>query len=121
MITSTKLEKWQVRKARVRKKVVGSPQRPRLCVYRSLKHIYVQVIDDSQGRTLLAASSFEKAQAGQFAGKKPKERASLVGAMVAERCKAQGITQVVFDRSGYKYHGCVLELAEAARKGGLNF
>ena len=110
----------RVRHRRVRKKVVGSPEQPRLCVFRSLRAIYAQVIDDSTGRTLAAASSKETSVGGPPSS--PKTAASAaVGKVVAERALAQGITQVVFDRGGYKYHGRVKALAEAAREGGLKF
>ena len=106
-----------VRHLRVRKKVKGNTEQPRLCVYRSLKAIYAQVIDDSKGSTLAAASSLETAKSDQ-----PKTSVSaVVSKLVAERALAQGITQVVFDRGGYKYHGRVKALAEAAREGGLKF
>ncbi len=114
----------RVRHIRVRKKVVGSPEQPRLCVFRSLRAIYAQVIDDSTGRTLAAASSKETSEGAQSGGAppSPKTAASVtVGKVVAERALAQGITQVVFDRGGYKYHGRVKALAEAARAGGLKF
>ena len=110
-----------VRHRRVRKKVVGTPAQPRLCVFRSLRAIYAQVIDDTTGRTLVAASSLEAggAKVGQS---RPKTAASItVGKAVAELAVAHGITQVVFDRGGYKYHGRVKALAEAAREGGLRF
>lgn len=110
-----------VRHRRVRKKVVGTSGKPRLCVFRSLRAIYAQVIDDATGRTLVAASSLEagSAETGQM---RPKTAAStMVGKAVAERAVAHGITQVVFDRGGYKYHGRVKALAEAAREGGLRF
>lgn len=109
------------RHRRVRKKLAGTPQRPRLCVFRSLKHIYAQVIDDTSGHTLAAASDSEPAIRGQVAGKDKKARAALVGAAVAQRAQAKGITTVVFDRAGYKYHGRVKALAEAARETGLTF
>ena len=114
----------RVRHRRVRKKVVGSPEQPRLCVFRSLRAIYAQVIDDSTGRTLAAASSKEPSEGAPSGGApvSPKSAASAtVGTAVAERALAQGITQVVFDRGGYKYHGRVKALAEAARAGGLKF
>ncbi len=110
-----------VRHVRVRRKVKGSPQRPRLCVFRSLRQIYAQVIDDTSGRTLAAAASNEAA-AG--AGEKGSGKVSLsqaVGKLVAERAIAKGVSQVVFDRGGYKYHGRVKALAEASREGGLEF
>lgn len=110
-----------VRHIRVRSKVTGTPERPRLCVFRSLRHIYAQVVDDTQGHTLVSASSQEAAQQnGGPAG--PKLSASVaVGKLVAERALAKGISQVVFDRGGYKYHGRVKALAEASREGGLSF
>ena len=102
---------------RIRRKVAGSTERPRLAIFRSLKHIYAQVIDDHKGRTLAAASSVEKdaAQGGNVAG------AKAIGKLVAERAKEKGITKVVFDRGGYIYHGRVKALAEAAREAGLEF
>jgi large subunit ribosomal protein L18 len=107
-----------VRHRRVRKKVSGTPEQPRLCVFRSLRNIYVQVIDDTQGHTLVAAST--KESNGAAPGNKSAASAE-VGKLVAQRALAQGITQVVFDRGGYKYHGRVKALAEAAREGGLKF
>ncbi len=110
----------RVRHRRVRKKVVGSPGQPRLCVFRSLRAIYAQVIDDTTGRTLVAASSKEPS-GGAPSGSPKTAVSATVGKVVAERALAQGITQVVFDRGGYKYHGRVKALAEAAREGGLKF
>ena len=110
-----------MRHVRVRKKVFGSPERPRLCVFRSLRQIYAQVIDDTTGHTLAAASSLEAAgKRGPPAGAKSAISAA-VGKLVAERALAKGITQVVFDRGGYKYHGRIKALAEASREGGLKF
>jgi len=109
------------RHLRVRKKVFGTPERPRLCVFRSHKHIYAQVIDDTKGHTLAAASDLEPGLRTQVAGKPKKERAALVGELVARRALEKGITKVVFDRGGYKYHGRVKALAEAARQAGLQF
>ncbi|MBU6423323.1 MAG: 50S ribosomal protein L18 [Chloroflexota bacterium] len=103
------------RHARVRDRVSGGPQRPRLAVFRSLSHIYAQVIDDASGRTLAAASDLDVK-----AGKKS-ERAKGVGRAVAERAKAAGINEVVFDRGGYRYHGRVKALADSARETGLRF
>jgi large subunit ribosomal protein L18 len=103
---------------RIRKKLQGTAERPRLNVYRSLNHIYVQVIDDLNGNTLVAASSAEgegKKTGGNVAA------AKSVGKAIAERAKAKGITRVVFDRGGYIYHGRVKALADAAREGGLQF
>ena len=111
----------QIRHTRLRKKVAGTPERPRLAVFRSLRHIYAQVIDDTTGRTLVSASSGEaiKENGGPIT---PKIGLSaVVGKMVAERARAEGITQVVFDRGGCKFHGRVKALAEASREAGLNF
>jgi len=109
------------RHLRVRKKVHGSPQQPRLSVYRSLSHIYAQVIDDESGRTLAAASDVEAAARGQAKGKPKTDVAKLVGELVAQRALERGISQVVFDRGGYQYHGRVKALAAAAREAGLKF
>lgn len=106
------------RHARVRSKISGTAERPRLCVFRSEKHIYAQVIDDTAGVTLASASSVEKDFAASGSNK---EGARLVGKTVAERAVAKGIENVVFDRGGYIYHGRVQELAEGAREGGLKF
>ena len=117
----TKRDRNEIRKIRherVRKKISGTPEMPRLSVYRSLNNIYVQVIDDVAGNTLVSASSLDKAIEGN-GGNKTAARA--VGKLVAERCKAKGIDTVVFDRGGYVYHGRVAELAEGAREGGLQF
>ena len=110
-----------VRHRRVRKKVSGSPDMPRLCVFRSLRSIYAQIIDDSGGTTLVAASSRDAAsEAGEAI--RPKTAVSgAVGTLLAQRALEQGITRVVFDRGGYKYHGRVKALADAAREGGLQF
>lgn len=105
------------RHIRVRRKVHGTAERPRLSVFRSLKHIYVQVIDDERGHTLAAASTREV----EREGKTKTEEAAEVGRLVAERALAQGITKVVFDRGGYRYHGRVKAVAEAARAAGLQF
>ena len=132
------------RHERVRERVVGTPQRPRLCVFRSLKHIYAQIIDDKAGRTLVAASDLEadfrlrmdgkkaarpKSKKGAAQpettppaqGKAKKDVAGLVGGLVAERALEKGIKMVVFDRGGYRFHGRVKALAEAAREAGLQF
>ena len=107
--------------ARVRKKISGTPERPRLCVYRSLGHIYAQVIDDVAGRTLVSASTLDQAikDKVEFGGNT--KGAGEVGKLVAEKALAAGIDTVVFDRSGYIYHGRVAALAEAAREAGLKF
>jgi large subunit ribosomal protein L18 len=109
------------RHKRVRKNVEGSQVRPRLNVFRSANHIYAQVIDDRRGHTLAAASDTEKELADELAGKPKAERAAVVGRTVAERAKAQGVELVVFDRGGFKYHGRVRALADAAREAGLGF
>jgi large subunit ribosomal protein L18 len=107
----------QKRHNRVRARVTGTPERPRLNVFRSLNHIYAQVIDDTQGHTLAAASTQD-----QGVTEAPKiEQAKAVGQLVAERAKAAGITKVVFDRGGYLYHGRIKALADGARDGGLDF
>jgi large subunit ribosomal protein L18 len=109
----------QRRHERVRKTVAGTPGRPRLAVYRSLTHIYAQVIDDEQGRTLAAASDVEKTLKDAKGNKS--ERAKAVGTAIAQKAKDAGVTKVVFDRGGNRYHGRVKALAEAAREGGLQF
>jgi large subunit ribosomal protein L18 len=109
------------RHERVRRKVSGTPARPRLCVFRSLRHIYAQVIDDVNGRTVASVSSVAPGKADP-AGKVPKkDMAKMVGIAIAKRMLAEGTTQVVFDRGGYKYHGRVKSLADGAREGGLVF
>ena len=110
-----------IRHARVRKKISGTPNRPRLCVYRSNAHIYAQIIDDAKGMTLVAASTVEKDLAAQIGEMDKKGAAKLVGKIVAERAVKAGINEVVFDRGGYIYTGRVAELAAGAREGGLNF
>lgn len=106
------------RHKRVRKQISGTTERPRLAVFRSLKNIYAQVIDDDKGVTLVSASSLDKSIEGNGGNK---EAARAVGKLVAEKALAAGIKAVVFDRGGYIYHGRVLELAEGAREGGLEF
>ncbi len=110
-----------IRHIRVRKKVQGNADRPRLCVFRSLRHIYAQVIDDATGHTLAQASSKEAVSSQDATSGSKLVVSQAVGKLVAERAKAQGISQVVFDRGGYKYHGRVKALAEASREGGLTF
>ena len=110
------------RHLRVRAKVEGTISRPRLCVFRSLNHIYAQVIDDEQGHTLVSASTLDsEIKNGATDGKVKVARAGLVGSLVAKRALSEGIKKVVFDRGGYKYHGRVKALAEAARREGLKF
>lgn len=103
---------------RIRRRLAGSPERPRLVVFRSVNHIYAQVIDDQQGHTLVAAGSTEKDLRGKGGNV---EGAKLIGKAVAQRAKDKGITKVVFDRGGYLYHGRVKALADAAREAGLEF
>lgn len=111
----------QRRHVRVRKKVLGTTQRPRLAVYRSEHHIYAQVIDDSAGRTLAAASTLDKGLKGELAYGGNVAAAKRVGQLLGERAKEAGIQQVVFDRGGFKYHGRVAALADGAREAGLEF
>jgi len=111
----------QRRHIRVRRKVSGTPVRPRLNVFRSSAHIYAQVIDDVAGHTIAAASDADKDLAPSLKGKTKTERSVAVGKAVAERAKAKGVELVVFDRGGYKYHGRVAALAAAAREAGLGF
>ena len=106
------------RHKRVRAKISGTAAKPRLCVYRSLKNIYVQIIDDVAGVTLVSASTLEKGFDG-YGGNK--EAAKKLGAVIAEKAKAKGIEEVVFDRGGYLYHGRIKELADGARESGLKF
>lgn len=109
------------RHLRVRKKVQGTGERPRLNVFRSLSQIYAQIIDDTAGRTLVSASSVDRELREKMKGLKKSEQARLVGRAVAERALKKGISSVVFDRGGYKYNGRVKALAEGAREGGLKF
>ena len=119
--TNTRESSRLKRKKRIRKKLSGSPERPRLTVFRSDKHIYAQIIDDTVGSTLATAStlSSEYKQLDPLKGKV--EAAKRVGELIARKAKVQGITKVVFDRSGYIYHGRVRALADAARQAGLDF
>jgi large subunit ribosomal protein L18 len=107
------------RHERIRLRLAGTAARPRLAVFRSINHIYAQVIDDATGKTLAAASSVESGLRGADGTKR--DDATAVGKLVAERAKAAGVAQVVFDRAGYRYHGRVRSLAEAAREAGLDF
>ena len=101
--------------------IQGTPDKPRLCVFRSLNHIYAQVIDDTTGHTLVTASTIDPETRTQLDGKTKAGQAELVGAAIAKRATSQGINEIVFDRGGYKYHGRVKALAEAARQSGLKF
>jgi large subunit ribosomal protein L18 len=109
------------RHARVRAKISGTTERPRLAVFRSLNHVYAQVIDDTAGQTLAAASTIEGEVKSQMEGKNKSAHSGIVGALVARRALEKGIKEVVFDRGGYQYQGRVKALAEAARKEGLQF
>ena len=109
------------RRRRIRGKVSGSEQRPRLTVFRSAGHVYAQVIDDVSGQTLLSCSSLSKELRSTVKSQKKTDMARTVGQTLAEACQKKGISQVVFDRNGYLYHGRVKALAEGARKGGLQF
>ena len=111
----------KIRHERVRKKISGTPDMPRLCVYRSLNHIYAQVIDDVAGKTLVSCSTLDPQVKGQLEGLDKKGASKLVGKTVAERAMQAGIKQVVFDRGGYVYTGRVAELAAGAREAGLDF
>ncbi len=109
------------RHSRIRTRVKGTSLRPRLCIFRSLKYVYAQVIDDVKGDTLAAASTLDPELKSALAGKTKAAQSELVGSLVAKRALSRGITHVVFDRAGYKYHGRVKALAEAAREAGLKF
>ena len=109
------------RKKRIRKTIIGTQLRPRLCVFRSARHIYAQVIDDTQGQTLASASSLEKALQASPEIKNKKSAANLVGKLVAERALDKGVKQIVFDRNGFLYHGRVKAVSDGARETGLEF
>jgi large subunit ribosomal protein L18 len=121
MGVKTKFDQRVRRKSRIRKRVTGTQQRPRLTVFRSARHIYAQIIDDTQGRTLVAACSLDKTLTDAGAGTKKVDRATMVGKLLAERAKAKGIDKVVFDRNGFLYHGRVKAVSEGAREAGLQF
>ena len=117
-----KIEKKEIRNRihrRIRRKLAGTAERPRLAIFRSVAHIYAQVIDDASGRTLAAASTLEKELRGSKSTKT--EEAAVIGRLVAERAKTAGVERVVFDRAGFRYHGRIKSLAEAAREAGLEF
>jgi len=117
----TRAEARKRRHHRVRKNISGTSERPRLNVFRSLSEIYVQVINDEEGVTLVAASSIDRELRPNMKGKSKTDQAQIVGEAIAERAKAQGISTVVFDRGGFRYMGRVKALADSARKGGLDF
>lgn len=117
--TKLKTNRRRRRQAQIRRRTFGSPARPRLSIFRSVKHIYAQVIDDTSGRTLVAASSRDKDLSLSTGGNR--DAATAVGKAVADRAKAAGIADVAFDRGGFMFHGRVKALADAAREGGLKF
>ncbi len=117
---SVKATRRRRRRVGIRKRIAGTPDRPRLSIYRSLNHIYCQVIDDLQGKTLVSASTRDKDAAGSGATGNVAAAAG-VGELIAQRAKAAGVSKVVFDRGGFQYHGRIKALADAARKAGLEF
>jgi large subunit ribosomal protein L18 len=121
MAKKSRYEARKRRQVRVRAKIYGTTDRPRLNVYRSLTAIYAQVINDEVGHTMVSASTLDKEVAAKVEGKTKSEAAKIVGMTVAERAQKAGITQVVFDRGGYRYHGRIKALADGAREGGLKF
>lgn len=122
MINSNKQQRWQKKKSSIRKKISGTTERPRFTVYRSGKHIYAQIIDDSNGRTLVSASTLSKdVRQGLKDGSSPKDVAKVVGVFTAKKALEKNIQQVVYDRNGYLYHGRVKAVADGAREAGLKF
>ena len=121
MASNTSREARNRRHERIRRDIHGTAERPRLNVFRSLQHIYAQVIDDDQGNTLVAASTLDPELRDQLDGMNKSQQAARVGKLVAQRAVARGLKQVVFDRGGYPYHGRVKALADGAREGGLEF
>jgi large subunit ribosomal protein L18 len=111
----------KIRHKRVRQKITGTPNKPRLCVFRSLNHIYAQVIDDASGQTLIQLSTLAPEVRSKANGMVKTKKAEMVGTLLAEKALSKGVSRVVFDRGGYKYHGRVKALAEAARQVGLSF
>ncbi len=120
-MAKTKREARERRRIRIRQKVKGTAERPRLTVFRSARHIYAQVIDDESNRVLVSAGTVKKAAREEFARLKKIEQAKRIGAEIAVLCKEKGIQKIVFDRNGYQYHGRVMALAAAAREKGLEF
>jgi large subunit ribosomal protein L18 len=121
MAKESRLESRRRRHKRVRRKITGTQERPRLSVFRSLRHIYVQVIDDVNGRTLVSASTLDTQARDDISQLDVHDQAKAVGRIVAERAKAQGIENVVFDRGGYPYHGRIQAVADGSREAGLVF
>ncbi|WP_018963279.1 50S ribosomal protein L18 [Coprothermobacter platensis] len=121
IFAQSRAELRRVRHLRIRKHIEGTAERPRLCVFRSSRHIYAQIIDDVAGHTLVSASTLDKELRGKLGDMKKTEQAAEVGKLLANRAAEKGIVKVVFDRGGYKYHGRVKALAEASREAGLEF
>ena len=121
MSRTTNTSRRLARHVRVRRKIHGTADRPRLAVFRSLNHIYAQIIDDTKGETLIAASSLDSDVQSEISGKRKADVSTLVGNLVASRAKSKGVKAVVFDRGGFLYHGRVRSVAEAAREAGLEF
>ncbi|MEJ5241312.1 MAG: 50S ribosomal protein L18 [Anaerolineales bacterium] len=121
MAQKTRAEARQRRHLRIRKRIFGTPERPRLSVFRSLSEIYAQIIDDVEGHTLVSASTIDRELREKVKGLKKSEQARIVGKVLAERALSRGIREVVFDRGGFRYIGRVQALAEGAREGGLKF
>jgi large subunit ribosomal protein L18 len=121
VLADSRRESRKRRHIRIRKKVSGTPDRLRLSVYRSLNHIYAQIIDDTKGNTLVAASSLDKDLSDDKSNRGNIKTAKLVGALIAKRALERGIKKIVFDKSGYLYHGSIKALAEATREAGLEF
>ena len=120
-MAKTKVEARATRKHSIRRRMHGTAERPRLCVFRSARHMYCQVVDDVDRKTLAAASTLDEALREGLKGKKKKDQAKEVGAAVARKCLALKVEKVVFDRNGYQYHGRVMSLAAGAREAGLKF
>jgi large subunit ribosomal protein L18 len=122
MIQNKKYDRWKKKKASIRKQVIGTPERPRLTIYRSAKHVYAQIIDDTSGKTLVSASTVSKDLREELkAVKSEMEVCKLVGKYAAKRALEKKIQNVVYDRNGYLYHGRVKAVADGAREGGLKF
>ncbi|ACI17881.2 50S ribosomal protein L18 [Coprothermobacter proteolyticus] len=121
IVETSRAELRRIRHKRIRKHITGTAERPRLCVFRSSRHIYAQIIDDENGHTLVCASTLEKELRDQIKGLRKTEQAAAIGKLIAQRALEKGIKSVVFDRGGYKYHGRVKALADASREAGLEF
>jgi large subunit ribosomal protein L18 len=119
--SKNRLESRRARHERVRKRVIGTPARPRLAVFRSAKHMYAQIVDDTSGRSLVAVSTLTKGVRDEVKGKKKSEASVVIGKRIAELAKEKGIARVTFDRGGFLYHGRVKAVADGAREAGLDF